>query len=598
MKLTDTQSQAVTSASPFIAVAAGAGSGKTRVLVRRIQRMIADGVDPKRIAVITFTNNAAREIETRLTCETCEGALQIESGVEGHGQKEMMTCPDCMGVPAPVLGYAGTVHGLILRVVRMCHDLIGFPADVSVMDEEQTDELLQTVSKELKIKATMKEMREALSQGPEKLLGGKFPTGANGVAAEYYQRCRRAGLLDFDSLLRFGSMALSAADEAGFVLPWCNYLWDEFQDSGDDDWKIMHRLPSQTMFVVGDPDQSIYGFRGAKPALFNSLLTGSSGFEVIRMEDNFRCALGVCMSANQLIDNQTDRFQKSTISRTGKTGRVRQILCDNEAAEAEAIATLIREIGPGAEKDAAILVRTNALADRFANVMKSFGFAVRQRTHRDLPTDWKTARALLALLASPNNDLLAYWWIKRVSGKPMADEIKLRALRTSRTINAAGIGLPRSATIEQAIEILGQNGITPVCLDKVKAARATLAPDAGLAELAHEFGRWEEGDEGEGLTISTIHAAKGREWSSVFLPAFEQGTIPSGSKSASIDEERRLAYVGFTRAKDNLVLTVCQKRVPSWGSRKPEPVSPSQFICETWVEGRAGHHCEVARFGE
>jgi DNA helicase-2/ATP-dependent DNA helicase PcrA len=579
MNNTEAQQRAIITRATHVAVVAGPGAGKTKTLVERIRHMLGSAIDPATVACITFTNGAAREIEKRLVCPMCEG-----QGAPKTGPDPEPGCAYCNGQPI-VLGYAGTVHGLMLRTVRLCHDLIGFPATISVLDEEQAGLLIKQVVDDLRIKPkpTVAQMNAALDLGPEKLLGGKFNTGPEVLAAEYYQRLRRSGLLDFDSLLKFGAMALRAADEHGFALPWRHILWDEFQDSGDDDWAILNALPTTSAFIVGDPDQSIYGFRGARPSRFNSLLQPSAGFEVIALEDNFRCGTAICMSANQLIAHNTDRYAKITKSRSGQTAEVKCWHCQNEQAE---LRQITEEIWAKSDRwnEIAVLVRTNALVERLAKAIEGAGIRVKVRTSKRVPQDWAMARAALALIASPNNDLLAYWWLERTKGTKEANEIKLRALRAGRSINAQGIGIPYEITVNLALEHLGRLGVGVESLVRIKHAQARLPADATLLELAFALGQPEDEDEGEGVTISTIHAAKGREWDDVYLPAFESGIIPSGAKSASLEEERRLAFVAFTRARTRLVVTHSATRTPQWGGRRPEPAQPSQFITDAWPD--------------
>lgn len=583
--LTDHQRLAIESCHQKIVCIAGPGSGKTTVLVGRIAKLIAAGTRPDQIAAVTFTNAAAREIEKRLPCPNC-GGMGYTSVELGPKHMSQVQC-DCH---PPRLAYAGTLHGLMLRVIKTHGTLIGFGLRVSVMDEEVADKFLEQVISDLQCAGMKKEIRHQIDKGPGPFLfGPELSTQAMAtldeptlVAREFYQRMLKANLLDFDSVLKFGLVVLQRLAASGDTAPMFEHLlWDEFQDSGADDAAIFHALPARNKFVVGDPDQSIYGFRGGDPRYLMELAKAERvEWTEIFLEENFRCDQAIAESADRLIFNNPFRLAKTNKSMTGLAGKIWTF---KAATEEEEMAKISEDINlQGDPNGCAVLVRSNALADRFSKGLQAHGVAIHRRERVDRPSDWTAMRSLVNLLSNPENDQLAFWWIAHKNGMKAAKMAQLKALSEYDTINRTTLRLPVITTIDALPAALAVHGIGQESIALVNQAVALLPAGATLGELSFALGDDElhRKEVGEGVTITTIHSAKGREWESVYLPAFEDGTIPVLSKNSSIEEERRVVFVAITRAKRRLVVSFAQKRRPAFGGRFPEPTTMSRFVNE------------------
>lgn len=560
MKTTKEQRAAIESPEPYIACVAGPGSGKTTVLVERIKRLIAEGSGPGRMVCITFTNAAAREIEKRL------------------GRADLF--------------YVGTLHGFVLRLLRDHGRAIHMRSAVSVLAEDDSDDLLQESADELKVKVSHELLRKELAEAdPEPLLfpikGQKPPTGATLVLSHYFRKCIESGVVDFDTILKFGAMILRRfiRGDGNFIT---HLFWDEVQDSGTQDFEILKLLPADNKFIVGDPDQSIYGFRGARPDLFLREIT-SRRWHVVKLEKNFRCLPEICASANMLIGHNRARVDKETVpANLSEEGTVERWL--NLESDAKELLAMVQAIRKLPENECAVLVRNNALRSRLVKHLQSFGVKVATRESDSLPLDWQKCRALLALLSNVNNDLLFFRWINRSEAAKAfgsASDLRLKALRRGVTMNALLAkeqppALPERVALPDLPAVLARCGISPESIELVKKAAADLPPDAWLPELSHALGDRElhKHEIGEGVTVATIHAAKGREWDNVFLPAFEEGIIPSGGQKSDLEEERRLAFVAFTRARRFLVVSNVGERVALFGPPAMKEAQPSRFIGE------------------
>lgn len=561
---TKEQLEAISSDAPKIAVIAGPGSGKTRTLIERIIYLKGIGkAVPHQIACITFTNEAAWEVERRLSVPFGDSAGNIED-VRPFG-----------------LGYCGTVHGFILRLLKEHGKLIGLKGKIAVMDEQQQTRFIEQVIADMKIKVPMKLIREQLAKGPEMFMSvfKKDLSDSEIVAHTYFQRMISASLLDFDSILQFGAILIQKMGKEGIGVPFTHIFWDEFQDSGVEDMAILSGLTIPNKFIVGDPDQSIYGFRGGNPKHIIGLVNDPA-WHVVKLEDNFRCDAAITKAANSLISRNPGRIDKQTISKTGMEGKVWTFRTDTESLELRGLAEDIN-----AQSDArqcAVLVRSNALADTFAKGLEGFGIKVSRKEKTEKPPGWFQARGLINLFANPDNDLLAFDFLAQSHDKKFASRIKLEALSKFTSINRHYLKIPQDMKISEVPSALAKSGIGPEAIERINVAIAGLPEGATLAELSFALGDEElhRKEVGEGITVTTMHSAKGREWDCVYLPAFEDGCCPLKSKSANIEEERRLAFVAITRAKRRLCVSFSKMRKPQFGGFKPEPTTMSCFIDE------------------
>lgn len=222
------QQSAINSTAAQIICIAGAGSGKSSTLVARIHRIIKDGTDPASIVAITFTTAAANVLHQRL-------------GIR--------------------LGYIGTLHSFMLRLLEKYGDRIGLPKNLTVLDDDGRQRLIDSIVRDLKVRDSQERIQEAMA---DERYAQAQPRGAllnkTALAAvEYHRRCREAGLIDFAGILREGLRLVKAMPAQEW--PYAALFWDEAQDSSDTDWEIMLAMPCQTKFLCADPDQGIFAFR-------------------------------------------------------------------------------------------------------------------------------------------------------------------------------------------------------------------------------------------------------------------------------------------------------------------------------------------------
>lgn len=553
---------------------AGPGSGKSTTLVNRISRLILTKADPSKMVALTFTNAAARELEHKL---------------EGYTR----------------LGYTGTLHGFALKMLKE-HGLgIGYGERMSIVSPESAETLLASKAKQVGCKTKLADLMKWKQKGrPATMLHDP-----HGIAAPvrlrlckedltilaYYDELADAGIVDFDVLLEEFHRLIWAVDLKGLFT---DLFVDEVQDSARLDWKIYKGLPIPNKFLVGDSDQAIYSFRGGEVGEMLKFAK-EPGVTLIPLEANFRSHSEICQAAQRLIEHNRDRFPKSTISAKGDGGIV--TVMEEFYNEGEEIAAIVRRIQAHYERcktvekppeSIAILVRNNFLLTPFAQALTAAGVPVIENERSDLPQDWPACRALIELLVQPTNDSLAFFYLiakLKVQGATIEaarDEAHSRRLLMAKegqplgekllgffhhfpsAILAPGIAQAQGMSLESRFMIS----------DKLKE----LDPGASMLDLALELGqardRIEKPLETEGVTVSTIHGAKGREWDAVFIAGLEDEITPGTRKNTNVEEERRLLYVAVTRARKVLHLSFASSRIASWG-----PVvdhTPSRFIKE------------------
>lgn len=541
------QELAAISTASNIIVVAGPGSGKTSTLVARVAHLIDRRVNPKEIIVITYTNAAAAEINRRVADKW----------------------------PHAGVGYCGTLHGFLLRLIRQHGVKLGMPAELAVISDTQRGEILDDVAVEVGWKGSRKAALEAIATNPLLNRKATMLPKAGLLAAAYHRRMLENGLLDFDAILQYGRAVLDFCPPVGKHL-----LVDEFQDASDADDEIYSALPVANRFMVGDPDQSIFGWRGGNPANFRRRAAKPDA-SVFYLETNYRCGVAVCEAANRLIRNNPDRLPKQTVPVEIHDNSMVVVVSFKD--EAKMLAALTQDIASHPEEaDGAVLVRTNAQAKVIADHLEGCGIKVARRSERAEPLDWQAIRQYIALLCAPDNDVLAYAWLKRCGGEDMAKAARRRALDTLTTINRAEApeGRWQTPSLADLPDALAeQSGGWREGIDLVKAAIAELPKDSTIADLAlalaQKDGQHEE--VGRGIVVATMHAAKGREWHSVWLPGWVEGAFPN--PRAPLDEERRLAFVAVTRAKQRCVLLVPQSVRDPWTDQVSD-AEPSQFIAE------------------
>lgn len=675
--LNDAQRDAVSSAEKSALILAGAGSGKTRVLVHRVAWLMqVEGVSPYAILAVTFTNKAAAEMRERV-------------------QKMLK---------APVGGmWIGTFHGIAHRLLRMHAQELGLPDAFQVLDSDDQFRMIKRLLKSMNIDDSRWPPRQVQWFINAKKDEGKrakhlpastdhFEQQMLDIYAEYERSCQRSGLVDFAELLLRAHELLRDNDEvrAHYQQRFQHVLVDEFQDTNTIQYAWLRLLtePSKNLYVVGDDDQSIYGWRGAKIENIHRFKKDYPQHRLVKLEQNYRSSSTILKAANALIVNNDGRMGKELWT-DGEEGESIALYSGfNDQDEARFVVDRIKDWASqgNARAEAAILYRSNAQSRLFEEYLMSAGVPYRvyggQRfferleiknalaymqlaTHHDndaaferivnTPTRGLGAKTLEILRGVAREQSISLWQAAnsvcenlQLSGRALnALSGFINLIRTiNRELNEMSLHeqveqvISRSGLIEFHKKEKGEKGEARVenLEELINAARQfsyessaddNLSElDAFLANAALEAGE-AQGDKFEDcVQLMTLHSAKGLEFPLVFMTGMEEGLFPSQRSVddvAKLEEERRLAYVGITRAMKQLYITYAESRrlhgqenypMPSrfireipaelmqevrLGARISRPVSSSYSTSVTEKPGvgfSVGQHVEHAKFGE
>ena len=618
--LNDAQREAVCAPPGHYLVLAGAGSGKTRVLTHRIGWLTqVERVPPWAILAVTFTNKAAGEMRARL-----EGL--IPGGTQG------LT--------------VGTFHGIAHRLLRRHWREAGLPEAFQILDADDQQRLIKRVVTGLGLDEARFPPRQASWQinqwkdegkRPGDIEHGEHPIarGFVQIYQAYEDACRRAGLVDFaELLLRAHELWLKhPAVLEHYQQRWRYLLIDEFQDTNTLQYAWIRVLAGSTgqVFVVGDDDQAIYGWRGAKVENVQQFLRDFPGARTIKLEQNYRSTATILKAANSVIARNGGRLGKQLWTDGGDGERIALYAAYNEQDEARFVIERIREYiaEHGQAKDCAILYRSNAQSRNFEEQLtqRSIPFRVYGGQRFFERAEIKDALAYLRLSSNRHDDA-AFERAVNTPPRGIGDRTLDVLRRRARSDNSS----MWEATL---IELGGGNELAGRAKNAVKAFLALIdqmahAPaggdDAGqmnlaeqvehaithtglrdfyekdsrgnaesrvenLDELVNVASRFEltqddidaglsepaaflshaalEAGEGQGqawddcVQLMTLHSAKGLEFPLVFLVGMEEGLFPSQRSvedEGRLEEERRLAYVGITRARERLVITHAESR--------------------------------------
>jgi DNA helicase-2/ATP-dependent DNA helicase PcrA len=633
--LTAEQQEAVLHTDGPLLILAGAGSGKTRVVTRRIARLVHDGVAPGAVLAITFTNKAAGEMRERV------GHLlpHLE-----HGRKaaELGKCPT-----------VSTFHSLAVRILRKHAERAGWSRDFAILDEDDQVALVREAAVAAHVdveKHKPHKLVHGISRAKEELDDAGLATAATtelerAVAATlpfYRELQRRRGAMDFDDLVATVVQLLDAHADIRAELEerFEHVLVDEYQDTNHAQYRLARHLAGsrRNLCVCGDPDQSIYGWRGADLGNILNFEQDYPGAKVVRLEKNYRSTPEILRGANAVIANNTERKEKQLLPAQGAGGPIEvRRLMDGEL-EAAYVARRIEELiaegkGPG---EIAILIRAGTQSRPYEEALltRNVPCTLAGATSFYDRAEVKDAMAFVRLAANPNDDLAALRALRAVKtgiGKTTIDKVHelqrrdgvsiveacaraeglavtkgtrealLRFAGLSRDLARTASGsvgdlvktaVDRSGLGEQ-LKRSGEDGLKKLDnLEILEAAareadRKAAKKGAGggardfLDRLSLREGRQEKDDgAAEEVVISTIHSAKGLEWPVVFCVGMEEGLFPHQRALAEghVEEERRLAYVAFTRARERLVLTYANLRA----ARNPadERRRASRFVYE------------------
>ncbi|MDQ3287333.1 MAG: UvrD-helicase domain-containing protein [Pseudomonadota bacterium] len=610
-------------------VLAGAGSGKTRVIVEKIAHLIASARMPaKRIAAITFTNKAAKEMRER-----------VAKRIRGDGAEGLTIC---------------TFHALGLRMLQIDHAKVGLRRGFSVFDSDdsgaQIKDLLPPGSKPDVIDGARNLISRAKNAGlsPEQAAVAAASPREHEAAklyARYQARLTTFNAVDFDDLIRLPVQLLET--DTDVALGWrerIGYLLvDECQDTNDAQYRLLKAVagPRGLFTCVGDDDQSIYAWRGANPENLSQLGTDYPDLRIVKLEQNYRCSNRVLRAANALIANNPHEHLKTLWSDQADGERIRVWECRDNAHEAEKVAAEISFLAEARQapwSDFCVLFRGNFQSRALEKALQ----LVRVPYHLSGGTAFlergevKDALSWLRLIANPEDDaafLRAVTSPKREVGSTtlaklaeLAQHAGMPMSRAAESVGALKQLSPRAAnaldgfaTIVRSLRTEA-NTSSPSDLVRTLAQRSGLHASlraqckddagflrrkqnldeladwfdggnadgssrrkgAGASELAAQLALLSHADKGEPgnqVRLMSLHGAKGLEFRYVFIVGVEDGVLPHEASldEGRVDEERRLFYVGITRAKEALYLSH-SRETQRWGDKIR--LQPSRFLEE------------------
>ena len=608
--LNDKQKEAVLHVNGPCLVIAGAGSGKTKVLTTRIAYLIEQGIPSYNILAITFTNKAAKEMRERLE------ALVPDNNT-----------------------FVGTFHALGVRIIRENAPLLGLDRNFSIVD---TDDVLSIIKKIIKDNGydpkltTPGYIRNRISSIKNEMLTNDeitkfFNTPQDQIAQkvyyEYIDILKKNNSVDFDDLLLLPvKLFLNNKDILESYQDRFKYLLiDEYQDTNDVQYKLSRLLANKynNIFVVGDPDQSIYMFRGAN---FHNILNFEKDYknaQVISLEENYRSTKNILDTANSVIKNNKERKEKNLWSNNGEGTKTKYLRAYDDKHEIQLVLDEIKKLlAEGYKKnDIAVLYRTNAQArlveEMFlkANipykVVGSYYFYSRKEI--------KDLICYLRLILN-NNDEISLRRVINVPKRGIGESTLARLEKEAREQNismfqAINKGKEQifkelilhlteeseNITLTELIDlILEETGIRQEYendnslesqlrldnLEEFKSITKTYEERTGsvslsdfLEEVSLIADISEHQQQDDVVTLMTVHSAKGLEFSVVFLIGMEDGIFPhqNSFSAEGLEEERRLCYVGITRAKEKLFISNAKRRM-LYGKDVINP--PSRFIKE------------------
>lgn len=624
IQLNDPQREAVTYTGGPLLVLAGAGSGKTRVIIEKIVHLVKRGLPAQKIAAITFTNKAAKEMKERLSKR--------------------------IGATAASEVIVSTFHSLGWRILREHQEELGYRPGISILDETDS----QTVVRDLLPEGTAPEMVRLARAQVSRWKNLAQAAGDPGVQfssegersvwrlyTRYEEHLRHLNAVDFDDLIL---RSLQALEDETIRQTWqrkIRYLLvDEYQDSNETQYRMLRLLAGDEgrLTAVGDDDQSIYGWRGAQPENLQQLGKDFPALRVVKLEQNYRSTGTVLKAANALIANNPHAIEKRLWSALGEGDAIRVVPCADEREEAAMIAGEIlhrKQTGRGRWGDFAVLYRGNhqsrvleqALREQRIPYHLSGGTSFFERTEvKDLMCYLRLAvnpddnTAFMRVVNTPRRDIgvtsrgriAAFAGAHRTSLFEASVRPECRSTLTPQSARslaqfcdlliATGDRGQRSDPVEAVRDLVDAIGYEswlreqtdkPVLLERrlenvrelvawierlsEEAPGQTLTDLIGRLSLLTSLDTDKEPD--EQVRLMTLHGSKGLEFPHVFMAGVEEDLLPhrNSLEDGGDEEERRLMYVGITRAQQTLTLSYADQR-----RRFGEKVScePSRFLDE------------------
>lgn len=604
------QIEAVKTIDGPVLVMAGAGSGKTKVLTTRIAYLIEEGIPSYNILAITFTNKAAAEMRDRVS-----------------------------NLIGDVASFIGTFHSLGVRIIRENHDILGLPNNFTIIDSDDTNTIIKKLLKEMNLDSKQYSpsyVRNRISFIKNQMLtDGEldrlFNTPMDKVVVEIYHRynnkLKTSASVDFDDLLL---LPVNLFKERKDILEYYQdkyryILIDEYQDTNPVQYKLSVMLSNKykNIFVVGDMNQSIYAFRQADFRNISNFEKDFKGAKVIKLEHNYRSTNNILSAANEVIKHNTERKDLKLFSDNGDGVKIKYMRAYDEKHEIALVIDEIKHLLSEGYKneDIAILYRTNAQSRAIEDVFlaKGIPYKVFGSYYFYNRKEIKDLISYLRLIYNPHDEIS----LRRVINTPkrgigeiaiaaieerakqqnisMFDALETRKELEFKEIIEDLIKRSESLSLTELIdEVLERSGMKKELecskaledeirlenLMEVKSITASFEERTGSANLgdfleevsliADISNHTEDGDV---VTLMTLHSAKGLEFPVVFLVGMEEGLFPHNMSlmENNLEEERRLCYVGITRAKERLYLTNAKRRM-LYG--KENMNIPSRFISE------------------
>lgn len=618
------QREAVQTIHGPVLILAGAGTGKTRVITMRITNMLDQGIDPANVLAVTFTNKAANEMRERV------GDMVSKS------KSKALTI--------------GTFHAFCVRLLRQHAERLGYKNNFAIYSQNDQQGLVKRVLTRLLVKDESYDDKKALSQISKAknnglALGDPSENLEAALFQLYHDELRGLNAMDFDDLLlKAVELMEDHPDVRETVQHKYRYVMvDEFQDTNSLQMRMLKALvpPPHNICVVGDDDQSIYGWRGADISNITDFERYFPEPKVIKLEENYRSTPPILNTANSLIKNNFGRRGKNLWSRNTGHDPVRLVIAEDEKEEAALIAEEIEKqrLAGAKWEDFAVLFRTNDQSRVLESEFRKHKMPYRVIGARSF-FDRKEVKDLIAYLSVVSNqdDDISLLRVINVPtrgiGPSTAElarqhsiekkcsifkalrEAEFQALLSERMKNAvqgfvdlierfSGLAcqpMTSYATLTQ--HLLDETGYMQHLQKAAKEPEDFLAWEVGVKQVLESLKGFDERAKGEnlqsfldeislnddredkddiekksGVCLITMHAAKGLEFPVVYLPGVEEGTLPHRRSidEGRKDEERRLFYVGITRAMRKLTVSHCRYRM-KWGQK--QTCMPSSFLKE------------------
>ena len=632
------QQEAVQTTQGPLLILAGAGSGKTKVLTTRIAYMIQQGVRPRNILAVTFTNKAAKEMKERI------------GKIIGEDTVKYM--------------WVGTFHGICGRILRENIDKYNtstgkhLDKNFTIYDDSDTNQIITRAIKKLNLDDKVyqtKLVKSVISNAKNKMQDAHtFATFARdfksqkiaSIYEEYEKSLNNNNAIDFDDMLMLTVKLLEQNEEVRqqYYDRFQHIMVDEYQDTNLAQYKLVNMLytnlskevpQERSLCVVGDVDQSIYSWRGADFTIIMNFQKDYPKTKLIKLEQNYRSTAHILNAANAVIENNNERVDKVLYSNKGEGEKLSYYIADDEADEANYIVSNIKRTAHGNYNQFAILYRTNNQSRALEEACMATGvpYRIYGGTKFYDRAEVKTVICYLKLINNTDDSQS----LRRVINIPK------RGIGETTLKNLSDFANSRDISLFEAIKICEESDINAKTQSKLKdfanliykfqqakdsynlkefvtlvieksgylaelQAKAVSDPEVQddinnlqeLVNVAEEFVPEEEDnilgeflqqvalvsdldsmvDEANNVTMMTLHAAKGLEFPTVFIAGMDEGIFPSQRTlqvPSEVEEERRLMYVGITRAEEKLYL-VSAKRRQTWGEYRY--YNPSRFIEE------------------